>query len=164
VSQFDWQDDSICRAAKLNGKLIYKSGYECSIMGHGRKRYVKGRGCVVCADQRRARKIARADLPQRTGRSATREYRLWQGARQRAEQRGLEFTITIDDIRIPTHCPVFGTPLSSPSLDRFDNDRGYTPENIRVISRRANTIKSDARLAEIVAIANYMMNFDDIIG
>lgn len=70
----------------------------------------------------------------------------------------MAFTISVEDIVIPAYCPVFGTPLTSPSLDRFDNDQGYTPDNIRVISRRANLIKSDATADEIEAVLRYMQN------
>lgn len=114
---------------------------------------------MICSDQRRAGKL-RNPNPARTGISHTAEYRLWQAAKQRADAKGMEFTITISDVVIPETCPVFGTPLKQPSIDRFDNDRGYTPENIRVISRRANVIKSDATYDEIRAVAGYMAPSD----
>ena len=41
----------------------------------------------------------------------------------------------------PTH--------NSPSVDRIDPKKGYTPDNIRVISWRANSLKSDASLKEL---------------
>lgn len=46
--------------------------------------------------------------------------------------------------------------METPSIDRFDNSRGYTPDNIRVISLRANIIKSDATADEVEAVLNYM--------
>jgi len=84
---------------------------------------------------------------------------------------GLECTITVDDIVIPETCPVLGIPLfarigagrsnrdqveNSPSLDRIDNGKGYIPNNIAVISMRANMIKNNATLAELKAIVAYM--------
>lgn len=156
-------DETMRRRAVVRGKTIYK-GIECNRVGHGRRRYVATTGCVVCSDARAAKKD-RKKAPR--GVSGTPEYRLWMGARNRAAERGLDFTIAITDIRIPTVCPVLGTPMDSPSLDRFDNDRGYTPENVRVISRRANTIKSDATLSEILAVARYMAGgdeFDALLG
>jgi len=155
MDRSDYWERHFAAQARLQGRSTYKSQYECSVQGHGRMRYVKGFGCVRCADARRARKEARGDQP-RAGKSSTVAYRLWQAARTRAEAKNLAFTIRVEDIVIPDTCPVFGTPLTSPSLDRFDNSRGYTPDNIRVISRRANTIKSDATLAEILAVAEYM--------
>lgn len=92
-------------------------------------------------------------------------------ARQRARKNGIECTITVDDIVIPEICPVLGIPLfstlgkgqqpptllsNSPSLDRWDNTKGYIPENIRVISMRANDLKSDATLEEMEAVVAYM--------
>jgi hypothetical protein len=87
-------------------------------------------------------------------------------ARCRAREKGLDFSITYDflmsqDISV---CPVFLTPMlpssdcinSSPSLDRVDNTQGYTPSNVKVISWRANRLKSDATREELVAIINYM--------
>ncbi len=67
---------------------------------------------------------------------------------------------------MPTHCPVFGTPLGieggqkhtrhSPSLDRLDPTKGYVPGNVFVISNRANIIKNDGTAAEHRMIANYI--------
>jgi len=44
----------------------------------------------------------------------------------------------------------------SPSLDRFDNSRGYTVENVKVICMRCNSLKSDATLAEMETVVRYM--------
>lgn len=89
--------------------------------------------------------------------------------RYRAKQKGIECTITADDIIVPDHCPVLGIPLeintdgknvrltpNIPSVDRFDNTKGYTPDNIRVISARANHLKSNATAYEIACILSYM--------
>ncbi len=80
-------------------------------------------------------------------------------AKARAKKRGLEFTITEDDILpFPDTCPVLGIPLRKGaysgdpnvrSLDRIDNSRGYVPGNVAVISRRANVLKRDATLDEL---------------
>jgi hypothetical protein len=84
------------------------------------------------------------------------EAKLWRAARCRARKRGIEFDLLLEDIVIPTVCPVLGTPLTSPSLDRFDPRRGYTADNVRVISMRANTIKNDASAEELEQILAYM--------
>lgn len=90
-------------------------------------------------------------------------------ARKRALDRGTEFTITENDIHIPTYCPVFGTPLkaslvgkrdlNSPSIDRIDNSKGYIRGNVAVISYRANMIKSIGTADEHEAIAKWMRNY-----
>ncbi len=83
--------------------------------------------------------------------------------RHRARQKGLEFDLTPEDLVVPTTCPVLGIPLSAcgprhsmPSVDRFDNARGYTRDNIRVISYRANELKRDASIDEIRRVLAYM--------
>lgn len=78
-------------------------------------------------------------------------------ARTRATERGMEFTITKEDIVIPDKCPLLGIDIipkakdrtHSPSLDRIDSNKGYTPDNIWVVSSRANTLKNDATLQEL---------------
>jgi hypothetical protein len=91
-------------------------------------------------------------------------YKMFHRSKSRARAKGLEHTITIEDIKIPTHCPLLGIPLqdntgqgkgnnpTSPSLDRLDSSKGYTPDNIWVISNRANEIKSNATLEELEQI------------
>lgn len=93
---------------------------------------------------------------------------LLSGARQRAKKRGFEFSITKDDLEIPERCPILGIPLrptreryggfrdNSPSIDRIDNSKGYTPENSIVISMRANSIKRDATLEELEKIVAFL--------
>lgn len=78
-------------------------------------------------------------------------------AKKRAVSKGLPFALTLDDIRIPPVCPILGIPIrrldgrhhGSPSLDRVNNGKGYTPDNIQVISLRANSLKSDATVEEL---------------
>jgi hypothetical protein len=87
------------------------------------------------------------------------------GAKQRAKEKGLEFNITEDDYSIPKFCPVLNIPIiqgqnrptdNSPALDRIDNSLGYVKGNVRIISNRANELKNDATLDEVIAIAVYM--------
>jgi hypothetical protein len=91
---------------------------------------------------------------------------LLHAARSRCAAKGMEFAITIDDLKpIPTVCPILGIRLiyggrmrgyacrASASIDRMDNSRGYVPGNVRIISWRANKLRSDGTLKELVAIA-----------
>lgn len=94
--------------------------------------------------------------------------------RRRALARGLEFTITEADVVIPSVCPILGIELrstfgsggrpggdaGSPSIDRIDNQRGYVPGNIVIVSWRANRIKSDATLAELKALVRFYEQLD----
>lgn len=99
------------------------------------------------------------------GLSYDKRYKILRNARLRAQSRGLDFNLDYDDIVLPEVCPVLGTKISygggrqnenSPSLDRIDSTLGYTKGNVRVISWRANRIKSDATLAELEAIVGYI--------
>ena len=90
-------------------------------------------------------------------------------AKRRAAANGWEFNLTKQDIVIPDTCPVLGIPLlrtdgrladSSPTIDRIDSTKGYTVDNIRVISWRANKIKSDATIEELRQILKYMESAD----
>lgn len=81
-------------------------------------------------------------------------------ARKRARRKGLEFTLQVGDVAIPSHCPVLGVPLvrgteHAPSLDRVDTSLGYTPGNVLVVSNRVNKLKGDASLDELRAIAGF---------
>lgn len=91
--------------------------------------------------------------------------------KKRAESKGLEFDLTTDYIRMllesTTVCPVLGIELmigkenwfdNSPSIDRFDSSRGYTRDNICIISGRANRIKNNATIDELEKIINWMKN------
>ena len=92
------------------------------------------------------------------------ERRLWWGAKGRARRGNILFTITQEDIVVPTHCPILGVPLSvgttgnenSPSLDRIKPWLGYVKGNIQVISHRANRLKNDATFEEIEKLYHWM--------
>lgn len=79
-------------------------------------------------------------------------------ARKRSKKKGLEFNLSKKDIVIPEFCPVLGMKLefhrerrldNSPSLDRIEPSQGYIQGNVRVISQRANLLKSNATLEEL---------------
>jgi hypothetical protein len=83
-------------------------------------------------------------------------------ARKRAKEKGIEFNLEISDIIIPSVCPILKVPMiigtnTAPSIDRIDSTKGYVKGNIKVISKRANTIKSDGTIDEHKAIIQYMI-------
>jgi hypothetical protein len=96
---------------------------------------------------------------------------LLRAIKSRAKARGLEFDLREEDIIVPEFCPVLGIRLEyglghgrgvdldlrdrAPSVDRVDNTRGYTRDNVVVISYRANRLKSDAKISELRAIADW---------
>ena len=86
-------------------------------------------------------------------------------ATKRAKQKGLPCDIRPENIMIPDVCPILGIPLypgkgkphdGSPSLDRVIQELGYTLENTRVISLRANLLKRDGTAEEHLKIADWM--------
>lgn len=97
------------------------------------------------------------------GKARSAEFGMWNGAKYRAKCKGIAFDLSVTDIEIPDLCPLLGIPLvcgvnsipleSSPTLDRIDNTKGYTKDNVWVISRKANTIKSTATYQELEMIA-----------
>jgi hypothetical protein len=87
-------------------------------------------------------------------------------ARRRAKRKGLEFSLRKGEVIVPPVCPVLGIPLeprdgvipsdNSPTLDRINNSKGYTSDNVCVISHRANRIKADATLSELRQVVSYL--------
>lgn len=101
------------------------------------------------------------------GKSHTPEGVMYLHAKRRAKEQGVPFSIRLEDIAIPTHCPVLGIRLvrakkgkgftdTSPSLDKIIPALGYVPGNIAVISGRANRLKNDGTADELMAIAEWM--------
>lgn len=85
-------------------------------------------------------------------------------AKHRAKVKGLEFDLREEDIIVPEYCPILKIKLQtdkalrgfSPSIDRIDNSKGYTKDNVAVISMKANRHKSDLTLAEAERLLKYM--------
>ena len=85
---------------------------------------------------------------------------LFNVAKQRSRKKGMEFSITVEDLHVPEFCPLLGVKLDSysdsvdvhPSIDRIDSSKGYVKGNVWVISHRANRIKSDATCEELIKI------------
>jgi hypothetical protein len=83
-------------------------------------------------------------------------------AKARAKRHNIEFNILKDDIILTKMCPILNIELyksklklcsNSPSLDRIDNDKGYVPGNVRVISYKANRSKNNATKEEYNLLA-----------
>tara|TARA_R110002073_G_scaffold309611_3_gene479941 strand:+ start:5484 stop:5987 length:504 start_codon:yes stop_codon:yes gene_type:complete len=97
--------------------------------------------------------------------------RMLSGAKQRAKDKGLMFDLHYEDVQIPNICPILRIPLipsvdgthndNSPSLDRCIPYLGYTRGNVKVISMKANRIKTDANSNEIAAVLNYVLKIEE---
>ena len=90
-------------------------------------------------------------------------------SKSNARIKNLEFSLESQDlIPLPAVCPVLKIPLQyyvlvdeefnvdqKPSLDRIDNSKGYTKDNVQVISWRANRLKNDATLNELMLLGEW---------
>ena len=89
-------------------------------------------------------------------------------AKRRANRAMIEFNIDIEDIKFPDKCPVLGIPIfikqgkgrlpNTPSIDRIDNTKGYSKDNIIIVSWRANNLKSDASIHELKKVYYFYKN------
>jgi|ERR1035437_5967994 hypothetical protein len=90
---------------------------------------------------------------------------LWH-LKQNARKKGLPFDLIESDLVWPTHCPVFGMELvyiaqgyrseASASADRHDNNSGYVKGNVRIISWKANRLKNNATIEDLLKVVKYM--------
>ena len=122
-------------------------------------------GTQSCGCYNREQTAKRTALAFPDPRTKKPEYPLWASAKFRAKRDKLPFEITLEDIVIPTHCPVLGIELRvgcgnptdcSPTIDKIVPALGYVPGNIQVISFRANSIKRDATAEELYKVARYV--------
>lgn len=84
-------------------------------------------------------------------------------AKNGAGKRGIECTITKEDIIIPPRCPVLNVEWvydgvrhdHAPSLDRIDSTKGYIPGNIAVVCWRVNRLKNNATIDELRSLVEF---------
>lgn len=94
---------------------------------------------------------------------------LLNASRARAREKNREHTLTKKDLfeLFPKDglCPIFGFKLewngsgfreTSPSIDRIDSNKGYTKDNVQIISWKANRIKGYASVEEIEILLAYL--------
>ena len=93
--------------------------------------------------------------------------KMYRRAKSRSKEFKREFNIAPFDITIPSHCPILGIELAtqegsggkinSPSLDRIDSSKGYTKDNIQVISALANRMKSNADKENLIKFSKWVL-------
>jgi len=91
------------------------------------------------------------------------EWQMLKRACDSSKQRKLEFNISIEDIIIPEYCPYLnikitklsnkGRQETNASIDRIDNTKGYIKGNIQIISSKANFMKRNASIEELITFA-----------
>ena len=104
----------------------------------------------------------------------------WWKLKESAKKRGYPFDITITKLKKELYrkkCPYLGCmllsrfnfktpngveqPFNLLTIDRIDSDEGYTDENIIACSYRANQIKSDCTLEEVLSLAKGMKKLQE---
>jgi len=92
---------------------------------------------------------------------------LWIRVRDSAKNKEMEFNIDVNDIIIPTYCPLLNIKLtfnyleskdSYYTLDRIDSSKGYVKGNVQVLSYKANTMKNSATKQELLIFAKNIIN------
>jgi len=155
--------------ARAEGLNKFFTGQPC-VKGHVAPRYVRMANCVVCSAEAALAWQKRMYLSDGdTIRIRHRESRLRhpvaymvRDAKARARRKGQEFSITKDDLTMPSSCPCCGGKIAmrtgpakrgptphSPSIDRLDSNFGYVPGNVAIICWRCNELKRNATADEL---------------
>lgn len=98
-------------------------------------------------------------------------YSLVESAKTRSLKKNLTFDISVNDIIIPEYCPALNIKLikssnrlssNSPSIDRIDSNKGYTKDNIQILSFKANAMKNNASKEELITFAKWILKHENI--
>lgn len=86
-------------------------------------------------------------------------------AKHRALEKNIPFDLLEEDVLLPKQCPILGIDIvvirgngrrkNGPSLDRIDPTKGYTKNNVWIISDLANKMKQNATKEELVAFGKW---------
>ena len=91
--------------------------------------------------------------------------RIFRNKKADAKRRSVPFDLIYENIQWPTHCPLLGIPLdysigtkrtvqpNSPSFDRIDPAKGYLTGNVRIVSHKANLMKNNGSVDELIRLA-----------
>lgn len=92
------------------------------------------------------------------------EVRLYNSCKINAKNRNIPFTLKLEDIEIPERCPLLGIKLTNimgkgrqqtnASIDRIDSSKGYSKDNIQIISDLANRMKQEATPEQLLEFAH----------
>lgn len=100
---------------------------------------------------------------------------VFHGSKARSKKLNLPFDLTKEWLieNAPTHCPLLGIELNfaayrsdwnSASIDRVSSDIGYLKTNCKIISFKANRIKSNATANEIELLASNIRKYEEDYG
>lgn len=89
-------------------------------------------------------------------------------AKKRAIKYNIEFSLTRENIVIPEKCPLLEVVfvlgrgrdyMYTPTIDRVDRTKGYTKDNICIISMLANSMKNAASKEELLTFSKNIINY-----
>lgn len=160
------------RGIELRGRLSRRSEVpenstlQCKKCGRikGTKCFSKHKGTVSGYDTSRCLSCKRSE---QSWLNTSIEKRILNRLKARAKSKGIPFTLTLEDIVLPEKCPVFDKPFIygdhywTYSVDRLNPDKGYTKDNIAIISNKANMMKSTASKEEILKLYLWLKNVEN---
>lgn len=142
----------VCKSCKKEYDLIYRKGDKVQTAQKSKKyrdRKSEYRRYIANTDPRKI---------------------LLMSAKQRAKNQNLPFDIELNDIIIPKYCPILDIEIkrkesgkggsfqpNSPSLDKIIPSKGYVKGNIMIISMKANIMKCNATIEEILKFSENMI-------
>jgi hypothetical protein len=169
-------ENKIC---KICGRPITKAkarvfcGKECRIIDtdNKRKKFVEHGFCRDCHKREvvPGRLMCRECLDkgaERRRKKAEKDpgFYMYHNAKSRSTELRLKFNLEKDDIKVPDYCPVLGIKLeksgkhineNSPTLDKIVPSLGYVKGNVCVMSQRANRLKNDASIDELILLGEW---------
>lgn len=158
-----WRQYQSQRYGKIKAEKVFKRGADPGTLEQYRKAIVE----LGLQGQKnwRARKKLKQQLCGNSDSVAIIDF-MYNRAKASARQRGIEFSLDKVDIVLVDKCPLLKVPLEygnlengdaahRPSLDRIDNTKGYVKGNVQVVAARANVLKRDATLEELVKMGEW---------
>lgn len=109
-------------------------------------------------------------LRERTKKSIEKNYerQIYRSCKRRSLHGNLDFDLELTDIVIPEKCPYLQCVLTrtqgqgrldtNASVDRIDPTKGYTKDNIQIISNQANRMKNNATQEQLFNFASYILS------
>ena len=158
---------------KQHYNLLVRQGKLTTEKGRGRPRiYTEEQRKEIAREKQKAKYYRKkgykqGERPAKERRDKHPSYNMLSNAKKRAKDLSLPFNLDLEDIVIPSTCPLLGIPIekgigtyadNSPTLDRIFPHLGYTKGNVWVVSMRANRIKQDASLEELFIICKNLMD------
>lgn len=133
------------------GLLKYFTGKPCS-NGHIAERYVKNRSCVKCSNNSKAAYYVKISRTKPKGR--------FKDYKDGAKQRGIDFNLTLPEFTKfwKQPCSYCGAKIDTIGLDRIDNSKGYSPENVCSCCWSCNNMKGNMNRDEFINKIKVILN------